>query len=75
MQRIHGAARCEHSFINKWACPFSKILDNLCLKITSISLDRASEITIATLWRYTNAIIIIIIIMPTSTKPQAEKLG
>ena len=41
-----------------------------------MSLDRASEITIATLWGYTNAfIIIIIIIMPTSTKPHAEKLG
>jgi len=36
----------------------------------------ASEV--ATLWRYTNLFIIIITIIifkPTSTKPQAEKLG
>jgi len=34
----------------------------------------ASEVT--TLWRYTNLFIIIIIILkPTSTRPQAEKLG
>jgi len=36
----------------------------------------ASEVT--TLWRYTNLFIIIITIIifkPTSTKPQAEKLG
>jgi len=37
----------------------------------------ASEVT--TLWRYTNLLIIIIIffifLKPTSTKPQAEKLG
>jgi len=42
--------------------------------------NTSSACEVATLWRYINTFIIIIIIIyfnfkPTSTKPQAEKLG
>jgi len=43
------------------------------LAATQRSVYSASEVT--TLWRYTNLFIIIIFLKPTSTMPQAEKLG